>query len=126
MPPAMRSRAATISASVSIAARRARGKRPSSEGQRGARHGPGHDLAEFVLDAAEGSGIVGFEAQHDNGRGVGGTGKSKTVRVFDAQAIDADDLGGAWERLGLADARDERMRLAFATRNVELGRGYGI
>src|SRR4051794_28639139 len=111
MPPAMRSRAATMSASVSATG-------ASSEGQRDTRLGVVQHALELALDARERRLVVGLEAQHDHGCRVGAAREAEAIRVFDPQAVDADHVGRTGKLRGLAELLDQRMMLAFLARDV--------
>src|SRR5512144_1189524 len=85
-PPAIRSRAASTSASVITSA----SERQLGVGFHVVQHAP-----ELALDALERARVLRFEAQHDDRRRVRCARKTEAVRIFDAQAVDADHVGRA-------------------------------
>src|SRR5437867_7660892 len=98
MPPRMRSRAASMSAIASM-----------SEGQCNAGFRGGQYAAEFALDALERRRVVRLEAQHDHRRRVRRARETEAVRIFDAQTVDANHIGGPREVGGRLELRDQRM-----------------
>src|SRR5205085_5817296 len=65
--------------------------------------------AEFVLDALEGSRIVGFEADHDHRRRVRRAGEAEAVGILDTHAVNRKHALGAWEGLRRLQLLDERV-----------------
>src|SRR4051794_13779500 len=90
-PPAMRLRAATMSASVTMGSTLARVR---LERQLNAWLGVTQHAPEFALDALHRLGRIGLEAQHDHGCRVRSAREAEPVRIFHAQAIDANDIRG--------------------------------
>src|SRR5690348_18408328 len=114
MPPRMRARAASISASVSTS----NAIRPERQDDAGLDRG--EHAAELALDARKSLRVIGLEAQHDDRRGVRCAGEAEAVGIFDTQPVDADDGDGAREIRLVAQPRDQRMLLAFVAGNLQL------
>jgi hypothetical protein len=87
------------------------------EGQRNSRLRGIEHATELGFDPFQRRLVVRFEAQHDDRRRVRAARESETVRILDAQAVDANDVGGPGKLCGVAqfgheahDARPRRTR----------------
>src|SRR5712691_7892038 len=78
--------------------------------------------AKISLDALQGGGVVGFEADHDHRGGIGGSGESEAVSILHAHAVDRQDALGIGKRLRRLELSDEHMGLAFFQLPVQLRR----
>src|SRR5690348_11083752 len=120
MPPRMRSRAASMSAIVTIDTFTLwRSRRRASVRQRDAGLHFREHAAERFLDPFERLRVVGLEAQHDHRRRVRRAREAEAVRILDAQTIDADDVVGTGEIRDFGKPLDQRMLLAFGARDLQ-------